>query len=258
MHTFPNGLKQPQGSMRFALDALLLPCFVRETLARHPAMPKNPLRDQAFGLESRGLFAAADLGCGCGASSLGLCLLLEKAKVLGVDRERQLVDCALENGALLGLSKRSTFFCHDLVERMPYTRPLCDIVLMNPPYWEAGSGLVSDKALNEGARRGHDSLELFFRAARELLVHHGRLFVIYPAQRLSHLVSCLKSGGFGLRTLKVMRPFANLEATRVLCEAKKDAKADCVILPDLVLYERDAQGTQKATDSAHAFCPWLR
>ena len=71
-------------------------------------------------------------------------------------------------------------------------------------------------------------------------------------------MSCLKSGGFGLRTLKVMRPFANREATRVLCEAKKDAKADCVILPDLVLYERNAQGTQKATDSAHAFCPWLR
>ena len=45
---------------------------------------------------------------------------------------------------------------------------------------------------------------------------------------------------------------------KLLCEAKKDAKADCVILPDLVLYERDAQGTQKATNSAHAFCPWLR
>ena len=244
--------------MRFALDALLLPCFVREACVRHPAMPKNPLRDQAFCLESRGLFAAADLGCGCGASSLGLCLLLSQVKVWGVDREQLLVDCAKENAALLGLSDRSAFVCHDLAQRMPLTRPFCDIVQMNPPYWEEGSGLVSARALNEGARRGRDSLEVFFRAARELLVHHGRLFVIYPAKRLSHLVFSLEAGGFGLRTLKMVRPLANREATRVLCEAKKDARADCVVLPDLVLYERDAQGTQKTTVAAQAFCPWLR
>ena len=244
--------------MRFALDALLLPCFVREACTMHPAMPKNPLRDQTFGLESRGLFAAADLGCGCGAASLALCLLFSHVKVLGVDREQQLTDCARENAALLGLDGRTSFVCHDLGESMPLVRPSCDIVLMNPPYWEEGQGRVSDKYLNETARRGSKTLELFFRAARSLLVHHGRLFVIYPASRLSHLVLALAAEGFGLRTLKMVRPLADRVATRVLCEAKRDARADCVVLPDLVLYEQNASGIRKATSAAQAFCPWLR
>lgn len=243
--------------MRFALDALILPCFVRDACATHPAMPKNPLRDQAFGLESRGLLAAADLGCGCGAASLALCLLFSHVKVLGVDREQQLTDCARENAVLLGLDGRASFVCHDLSESMLLSRPSCDMVLMNPPYWEEGQGRVSDKSLNETARRGTDTLRLFFSAARRLLVHHGRLFVIYPASRLSHLVISLAEEGYGLRTLKMVRPLANRAATRVLCEAKKDARADSLVLPDLVLYERDTSGLQKPTVDAQAFCPWL-
>ncbi len=252
--------------MRFAADALLLPCFVRECLSLHPAKPANPLRDQAIVPGCRGFLAAADLGCGCGASSLALGLRLPMLKVLGVDKEPEHIACARENAQSLQLATRTVFTCLDLKDlataqgleaAFGSPRPFCDMVQMNPPYWEEGRGRVSAKSLNETARRGSKVLPVFLKAARSLLVHHGRLFVIWPASDLSALVCALAATGFGLRTVCLVRPFAARPATRVLCEAYKGAAAESVLLPDIVLYEGDGTGTRVVTARAHAFCPWL-
>lgn len=58
---FPRGLHQPQDSYRFGADALLLAAFAAESLASLPgAAPRK----------------VVELGSGCGAALLGLCLYL--------------------------------------------------------------------------------------------------------------------------------------------------------------------------------------
>ena len=55
---FPRGLQQPEGSLRFGADALLLAAFA----ARGVEGMNEARRKQ---------LTAADLGCGCGAALLG-------------------------------------------------------------------------------------------------------------------------------------------------------------------------------------------
>ena len=129
---FPRGLYQPEGSLRFGADALLLAAFA----ARHLPPKKNgpgEYRADKYGpnncgpdncgLENRGPDAAnpgptlvAELGCGCGAALLGLAMLRPHICGLGLERENPLVLAAVSNAALLGLSKQLHFVDLDLAD----------------------------------------------------------------------------------------------------------------------------------------------
>ncbi len=255
---FPSGLEQPAGSMRFALDSLLLPCFAAASLRARPLRVRNPLRDRAFGPALPGFLAGVDLGCGCGASSLALLRLAGNVKLWGVDLVEELAASARSNAVSLGLQNRARFEARDVADLARTRRPCCDLAQMNPPYWAAGEGLPSPSPLADMARRSGVGLRDFLAAARALLVFHGRLFVIFPAARLVPLLGDLDAHGFGVRRLQAVRPFADAPATRVLGECWRAAAHDTAVEPDLVIYERGPDGASLPTAAVRAFCPWVR
>ncbi len=255
---FPAGLIQPAGSLRFSLDSLLLPSFVATSLKERPLRLKNPVRDTAFDILLPGALACADLGAGCGASALALLSLVPCLKVWGVDSEDVLIRAARNNALTFGRADRVRFDTLDVASLTQIRRPLCDMVQMNPPYWEDGAGRSSPHALANHARSSDHGLEAFLAAARSLLVYHGRLFCIFPAVRLVYLAESVKKYGFGLRRLQFVRPYADARAGRVMAEAMKDADHETVIEPDLVLYERTLSGQAKPKEEALSFCPWIR
>lgn len=116
---FPRGLEQPEGSLRFGADALLLAAFA----ARHlPPQKSGPdecgpdkhLKKLRAGATSTGLTLVAELGCGCGAALLGLAMLRPEIRGLGLERENPLILAAKGNAARLGLSDRLRFIALDL------------------------------------------------------------------------------------------------------------------------------------------------
>ncbi len=254
--SFPAGLRQPEGAMRFASDSLFLAAFAAEALARLPRRLRNPGREEAFGLRSPGMAAAADLGCGCGASAIALLKLCPDLKLLGVDREPELVACARENAEACGCAGRAVFAEADLAGFSPGKAPCCDLVLINPPYWEDGEGRSSGRPLNERARRGGGQLPVFLAAAGRLLVRHGRLCLIYPARKLAGLCAAVAGAGFGLRRLRFVRPWPESPATRVLLEGSLGEAHDTVVEQDLVLQDR--RGDAAPAKSLLAFCPWVK
>ncbi len=256
-HTFPSGLEQPVGTMRFAVDSLLLPCFVAASLTAKPLRVKNLLRDTAFGLDLPELLACADLGCGCGSSSLALLRLTDSVKLWGVDVVEELAASARHNAATFGFSRRVRFEVLDVADLARTQRPCCDLVQMNPPYWVEGDGLPSPNAAVNLARRSSSGLRGFLAAARALLVYHGRLFIIFPAARLVPLFSELDAHGFGVRRLQAVRSFAGEPAARVLVECWRAAAHEVVVEPDLVMYER-GDGGSAPTRAVREFCPWVR
>ncbi len=134
---FPRGLEQPEGSLRFGADALLLAAFA----ARHLPPKKNgpgEYRADKYGPDTCGLdkygldqcgpdnrgpdaanpgpTLVAELGCGCGAALLGLAMLRPHICGLGLERENPLVLAAVNNAALLGLSNHLHFVDLDLAD----------------------------------------------------------------------------------------------------------------------------------------------
>ena len=287
---FPRGLEQPQGSLRFGADALLLAAY-----AAHGVEGMNEAR--------RKQLTAAELGCGCGAALLALALRCDTVTGLGLEREAPLVQAATANALRLGLADRLHFAQADLADRallaalpdLPGVNGCkagsLDLVLANPPY--GVEGRPSQSHMRERALRGTQGahvaenrtqvLTVFCRAAAGLLRHQGYFFCIYDALALPHLSSALDAAGFGLRGLLPVRTYASRPALRVLVLARKNAAHQCAIEAPLTLHVGKPRGGKKGTaqtesgqtataqaDTAQTttvsprwsaqalrFCPWL-
>ncbi|MDY0259090.1 MAG: hypothetical protein RBR41_05430 [Desulfovibrio sp.] len=139
---FPRGLEQPEGSLRFGADALLLAAFAARHLPPEKSGPGKCGPDECgpgkcgpdeCGADNRGpdnhperLWAGAanpgptlvaELGCGCGAALLGLAMLRPHICGLGLERELPLVKAAKGNAARLGLSDQLRFLAFDLEDK---------------------------------------------------------------------------------------------------------------------------------------------
>ncbi len=274
--SYPRGLTQPAGGLRFGLDALLLAAFVVRRLRAWPGR--------------RGL-AAVDLGCGCGAALLGLGLGSPRVWGLGLEREPALAAAAEENIARLGLTARMRARCLELEDvaalralRGPEGQPLCaraDVVLANPPYERAGR--PSPDPLRERALRSDNgaALEVFCRAAGLLLRHKGHFFCCYDARALPRLCQALRAAGLGLRLALPVRARQTDPAWLVLAAAQKGAADDLRLEAPLTLHRGPAPTKQGPaagrgadaragcsgtgseasgpawTAAARRFCPWL-
>lgn len=270
---FPRGLEQPEGSLRFGADALLLAAFA----ARYVESLNTPRQAH---------LTAAELGCGCGAALLGLALRCAGITGLGLDREAPLVQAATANAARLGLTERLRFAEADLADRKRMSELAgttgvshagkVDLVLANPPYGVAGR--PSSRSMRERALRGAQSeesreyvLQLFCRAAAALLRHQGCFCCIYDAPALPQLCSGLSDAGLGLRLLLPVRTHRAKPALRILALARKNAAHETVIETPLTLHSGASTNnnpeTSKVTvggndvprwsEQALRFCPWL-
>lgn len=266
---FPRGLEQPEGSLRFGADALLLAAFA----ARHLTSEKR-----RSGTADGKRTLAAELGCGCGAALLGLAMRCPQILGLGLEREKPLVLAAVNNAALLGLSDQLHFVGLDLADgtalsalRAPArlsdtvelktaspalhraameqqqdsVQPACnrlDMVMANPPYGRKGR--PSTRHMRENALRGvcdadghKTALDTFCRAAATLLRHQGRFFCIYDAPALPRLCAALNAVRLGVRRILPVQARKGEPALRVLVEARKNAAHDTVLETPLVLHD---------------------
>lgn len=270
---FPRGLEQPEGSLRFGADALLLAAFA----ARYV---------ESLNASRQAHLTAAELGCGCGAALLGLALRCAGITGLGLDREAPLVRAAIANAARLGLTDRLRFAEADLADRkllseLAGTTSVShagkfDLVLANPPYGVAGR--PSSRTMRERALRGalgeesrEYALQAFCRAAAALLRHQGCFCCIYDAPALPQLCSGLSDAGLGLRLLLPVRTHRAKPALRILALARKNAAHETVIETPLTLHSgastNNTPETGKVTvggndvprwsEQALRFCPWL-
>jgi len=113
-----------------------------------------------------------------------------------------------------------------------------DAVMANPPFFDDSRALRGPAPAKRGAWIADDGLEVWLgfmtKAARE----GGTITVIHRADRLADLLGGLggKAGSFRIRPI---HPFADAPAKRVLVRAIKTGKAPLVLLPPLILHDRE-------------------
>lgn len=253
---FPRGLEQPQGSLRFGSDALLLAAWAVRAV-------------EAQGHPTTRHLSVVELGCGCGAALLGLALRCPQIMGLGVDVAAPLIQAAQHNAARLGLEMRLSFCCADITLK-PHLHSLlcpgkdgaaqgqCDMVLANAPFDILGRR--SPQALREMALRhppqGLPSLHVFARAGAFLLRHHGYFVSMGLAAALPAVLGTLDAAGLGVRHILPLRPRYGKKASRVLVTARRDAAHDVCLDGPLTLHGRTTSHGSW-TKAALRFCPWL-
>ena len=205
-------LIQSARGYRFSIDAVLLARFVT-------VRPGD---------------VVVDLGAGCGIISL--LLLLEKpvARVLALEIQESLADQAVRNASLNGVTDRMAVMLADL-RRVPFRKPLADVVVCNPPYRRPGSGRVNPDFERAIAR--HEimaSLNDILSAASALLNPRGRVALIYPAGRLVDVVVRMRAFDFEPKRIQVVYPSMEEESKLVLVEGARGGKGGVKILPPLM------------------------
>jgi len=206
---------QPKNGYRFSIDALLLADFVK--LKKKDAL--------------------LELGTGCGVVSLILARRFPEIDITAIEIQPDLAAIAQRNVSLNCLSQQIDILEGDINNIQGLIKAgTFGHVAVNPPYRSPSSGRICLESQEALAR--HEilvNLEKILDAARYGLRPGGRISLIYPADRLAHLISSMRSARLEPKRLQLIHPGPNSQARLALVEGCKDAGEELSILPPLFL-----------------------
>lgn len=209
---------------------------------------RQPARGYRAGMDAALLAAACDarpgervLEAGCGAGGALLAAATRRAGALftGLERDPHAAALARENVALNGLGDRVEILDGDVQAGFRATAlPAFDAAMANPPFFDDPADLRAPAPEKSGAWMADGGLEAWTGFLLKAVREGGTITLIHRADRLADLLALLtpKAGSFRIRPIQ---PFADEPAKRVIVRAVKTGKAPLVLLPALVLHDRE-------------------
>jgi tRNA1Val (adenine37-N6)-methyltransferase len=208
---------QPEKGYRFSIDPFIL--------AAH--------------IEGTGNQKVIDIGCGCGIIPLILSLKSSALKITGIEIQKELYDCAKKN-ILTNKLENSINIIHGDIKNIDTSdiNGKADIIVSNPPYKKKGSGRLNPDSQKAIAR--HEitlDIDMLFKCSGRLLKEKSRLYIIFPAQRLSDLVLTMEHYSFSPEFIRFVHTKKYSTAKRVILCAGKNSNSPCVVHPPFYIYE---------------------
>lgn len=207
---------------RFGTDALLLYAF---------ASPKN--ND-----------AVCDLGSGCGIISMLTLRDCNPQLLYAVEIQEKAcrqIEKSLEISNLTGKAEVINKDLNRLLNSVPLGA--FNLVIMNPPYKAADSGILSESEADKTAR--HETkctMSDVAEISASLLNFSGRLCVCQRPERLCDTIEAFRNNGIEPKRLRFVSKNKNKEPWLFLLEGKKGSKPFLRIEP--VLYTYNDDGTE--------------
>lgn len=218
---FLGGLKicQKRKGYRFSIDAVLL--------AHHVSLRRGGV--------------AVDLGTGCGIIPLVLASRFPEVQLYGIEIQKDLAALALKNVRLNRMEGRVTILQADMKDLGSYLKwGMADAVCSNPPYRELHSGRLNPDS--EKAVAKHEVKACLcdvLSVAEKLLKASGRVFLIYPADRATDLLTQMRASKLEPKRLRCVHSKENGAAELVLAEGVKLGKPGLTIEAPLVVHNAD-------------------
>ncbi|MEL6062738.1 MULTISPECIES: methyltransferase [unclassified Methylobacterium] len=191
-----------------------------------------------------------DVGAGTGAVGLACAALVPGLRLTLVERDPALAERARANAALNGVE--AEIIAADVLAPAAERRAAgllpdrFDMVLTNPPFFEAGTHRVSPRANRAAAHTfAVGSLDAWIRTCTAILRPGGQIGLIHRADALPACLDALK-GRFGGLAIRPVHARAEAPAIRVLIAATRGSRAGLSLLPPLVLHGPDGAFTPEA------------
>jgi tRNA1(Val) A37 N6-methylase TrmN6 len=218
-------LRQPVSGYRVAIDPVLLAAAVPATAAD----------------------TVLDIGCGVGAASLCLATRVPGCRVIGIDRQRDVVRLASDNIQLNNLGARVSVMTGDLLRPPPRLEPGgFSQVMANPPFLEAAKAALSPHpGKAEASVEGEADLAAWVQFALTMVANRGGITFIHRADRLAHVLGEL-SGRAGDIVVFPLWAGEGKPARRVIIHARKGSATPLRLMPGLVLHKADGRNSEAA------------
>lgn len=210
-------LLQPKGGYRAGLDAALL------------AAASGPRPGDRI----------VEAGCGAGGALLAAAARFSCASFTGIERDPEALALARRNIADNGLAERVEALAGDAA--LPFKAlglPPFDAAMANPPFFDSTRDLRGPAPARRGAYIAEEGLGAWIAFLLKAVREGGAITLIHRADRLADILRLLSDKAGSFRILPI-QPFADAPAKRVLVRALKTGKAPLVLLPPLVLHDRD-------------------
>ena len=209
---------------------------------------RQPVRGYRAGLDAALLAAACDAGpgdrvieagCGAGAALLAAAARRPQARFVGIERDPKALALARQNIAANHMEDRVEALAGDVGKRFSgLGLPAFDAAFANPPYFDDPGALRGPAEERREAWMADDGLEAWIVFLSKAVREGGTITLIHRADRMADILALLapKAGSFQVRPVL---PFVDQPAKRVLVRAVKTGKAPLLILPPLILHDRE-------------------
>ena len=218
-------IRQPAQGYRVAIDPLLLSAAIS-------AEPGESI---------------LDVGAGVGAAGLCLAVRFPHCRVIGIERQKDLVRLATDNILLNNLRDRVEILHGNLQNPPPrlaggsYSQ-----VISNPPYFEANYGRLSPSVSKSLSNHENQAdMDTWFKFCLLMLKPMGKITFIYRADILDRLMS-LFCGKVGNIRIFPLWPSKEQPAKRVIVQGIKGVKGGVSLLNGMFLHNEDGSFTQEA------------
>ena len=229
--TFFNGrikVKQDRSGYRFSIDSILLACHAKPR-------PKDKV---------------LDLGTGCGIIPLILAYREPNLNIFGIEVQKELADIAGSNVEENHMGDIITILCKDMKElKNDMISGPADLIISNPPYRKKESGRINPDMQRAVAR--HEiklALNDITETVRRVLRTTGRFVTIYSAERITDLLTHLRSAGIEPKFLRMSHSGIKTEAKLVIVEGIKGGRPGLKIDPPLLIYDEKGAYTQEVEE----------
>ena len=190
-----------------------------------------------------------DLGTGSGVIGLLLCKKTKLKEIIGVEIQDNVAEMAERSIKLNGLENKFKIFkvnIKELFEKKMLEKNKYDVVVMNPPYKEAGTGKTNE---NEGkliARHEVNATLLdFIKTASELLKDRGELYIVHKPERTVDIMQKMRENKIEPKEIKIVYPYKNAGASIILIKGVKGGKKFLKIDEPLYIYKENGEYTEQ-------------
>ena len=218
-------LRQPAQGYRVAIDPLLLAASVN-------AEPGETI---------------LDVGAGVGAAGLCVATRLAHCRIMGIERQKDLVRLANDNIVLNNLRDKMEILQGDLQSPPPrLAAGSYSQVISNPPYFENTRGRISpisNKGLSN--HEGDFDMENWLKFSLLMLKPSGKITFIYRAEMLDKLLGLFYGKVGDIKVFPFWPSYGQI-AKLVIVQGVKGSKGGLSLLPGMALHNADGSFTQEA------------
>lgn len=189
----------------------------------------------------------ADLGTGNGVIGILLCAKTELANIVGIEVQQESYELAKKNIQYNKLEERFQVIQGNIKEiKQLLPRESMDVVVSNPPYKKASTGLTNGNPSKTIAR--HEitaTLDDFFQATSYLLKDKGVFYLVHRPDRLVDIFESAHKYHLEPKNMQLVYPKIDRQPNLVLLKMVKNARTELRIDKPLIIYSQDGDYSEE-------------
>lgn len=188
-----------------------------------------------------------DIGTGTGIISILLCKKTSLKKIYGIEIQTEVAEMAKRSVKLNNLEEKFEIINTNIKDVFNYLTPNnYDVVITNPPYKKANTGITSiDKKQLISRHEVECTLEDIIEKSSKLLRDLGEFYMVHRAERLVDIMCLLRKYRLEPKNIRFVHSKLSEKPNLILIRAVKNAKEFLKIDKPLILYRDDGEYTDE-------------